>query len=426
MTVYEATQQRLKRIFDDFDNVYVSFSGGKDSGVMLNIVCDIARKIGRKFTVMYMDLEGMYKKTIDFVEIMLENNKDVFLEIHYICLPMLTTNAVSMYEPFWIFWEEAKKEKWIRPMPTYDYVININNHKFPFFYSGMTFEEFVLEYAKWQSESKKTACLVGIRTQESLNRWRAIFREDVNRYKDINYSVKITENCYNFYPIYDWKVKDIWIYNSKFNKPYNKLYDMFYQAGVPLHKMRVCEPYGDEQRVGLNLFKIIEPETWQKVVDRVSGANFGNIYVHSKAIGNNGAIILPKGHTWKSYCKFLLATLPKDTAEIYKRKFIKFIKYWIREGSPLSDEQINKLKGNEYVEITNRYSRRGKGDKFVVKFNSIPDTIIGDNSVDMLSWKRMCMAIIKNDTTCKSLSFSFTKKQLEARKLIMKKYQNLL
>ena len=34
MDVYEATEKRLKIIFDYFDYVYVSFSGGKDSGVL--------------------------------------------------------------------------------------------------------------------------------------------------------------------------------------------------------------------------------------------------------------------------------------------------------------------------------------------------------------------------------------------------------
>ena len=36
--VYEALQDRLKFIFDNFDNIYVSFSGGKDSGLLLNMV----------------------------------------------------------------------------------------------------------------------------------------------------------------------------------------------------------------------------------------------------------------------------------------------------------------------------------------------------------------------------------------------------
>ena len=37
MTVFEAAKKRIEFIFSEFDNVYVSFSGGKDSGVLLNL-----------------------------------------------------------------------------------------------------------------------------------------------------------------------------------------------------------------------------------------------------------------------------------------------------------------------------------------------------------------------------------------------------
>lgn len=180
-----------------------------------------------------------------------------------------------------------------------------------------------------------------------------------------------------------------------------------------------------KQKAGLNLFKILEPETWHKLIDRVSGANFGNIYCNTKATGAR-EIKLPAGHTWKSYCKFLLKTLPEQTRKAYTEKFIKFIQYWRKHGSPLEAEHIQELKPFSEIVITDNFSTRGKGNKHVVKFNSIPDTIIGDNSTDMLSWKRMCMAIIKNDIVCKSLSFSVTKYQMQKRKEIIEKYKSLL
>ena len=46
--VYEAAQRRLKAVFDTFDNIYVSFSGGKDSGVLLNLCVDFIRRNGLK------------------------------------------------------------------------------------------------------------------------------------------------------------------------------------------------------------------------------------------------------------------------------------------------------------------------------------------------------------------------------------------
>lgn len=427
--VYEAASERLDFIFSEFDNIYISFSGGKDSGVVVNMVFDYMRKnrINKKIGLVFIDLEAFYKKTIDFIDEMYLSNMDL-INPYWICLPMITTNSVSMYEPYWIFWEETKKERWVRPMPDHDFIIHRRNHPFDFYHEKITFEEFVVKFANWYVRKHgKTACLLGIRTDESLNRYRSIARQDKSSYKGKPYSTKICDGAYNFYPIYDWGVEDIWTYNGKYEKPYNRLYDLFYKAGVPLHKQRVCEPYGDEQKAGLNLFKVVEPETWTRVVDRVSGANFGNIYCGTKAIGNR-KINLPPGHTWKSYCKFLLETLPVETRKIYTEKFIKFIRYWNKHGSPIPNDHIIILERNMPEEIVNtrRFSNRGKGDKYVVKFKSIPDEAPFDNKTDMLSWKRMCMAILKNDITCQSLSFSITRKQIIRQNDLIAKYKELL
>lgn len=427
--VYEAAKERIAYIFENFEDIYISFSGGKDSGVMLNLVLDYMRtnNVNKKISVLFIDLEAFYKKTIDFIEKMLFENMDL-IEPYWICLPMLTTNAVSMYEPYWIFWDPEKKEKWVREMPQHNFVINLKNNPFDFYKKNMTFEEFVVSFGDWFARkhgNNQTACLVGIRCDESLNRYRAVFRKDKNSYNGKIYSTKVGANIYNFYPIYDWRVEDIWIYNGKFHKYYNSIYDLFYKAGVSLSKMRICEPYGDEQKAGLNLFKVIEPETWIKVVDRVSGANFGNIYCKTKALGAKKTT-LPNGHTWKSYCKFLLNTLPTETKKIYIKKFVKFIRYWNLVGSPTSDEDILQLDPKMIVN-TQQFSNRGTGDKYVIKFLEIPDVLPGlDNKTDFLSWKRMCMAILKNDITCQSLSFSITKRQILKQQELIQKYKEML
>jgi predicted phosphoadenosine phosphosulfate sulfurtransferase len=223
-------------------------------------------------------------------------------------------------------------------------------------------------------------------------------------------------------------VNDIWTYNGKLHKPYNHIYDLFYKAGVPLHKMRICEPYGDEQKAGLNMFRVIEPDTWFRVVDRVSGANFGNIYAGSKATGAK-RIKLPEGHTWKSFCKFLLKTLPKETRDVYVAKFVKFLRYWHQVGSPITADEIKLLEDlapNSFIN-TQTYSNRGKGDKEVVRAISIPDELPGlDNKSDFFTWKRLCMAILKNDICCASLSFSITKRQVLKQNELLKKYREEL
>ena len=67
--VYEAAQKRLSYIFENFDNVYVSFSGGKDSGVLLNMAAEFVRKNkpSAKLSVYHMDYEAQYDQTTDYV-----------------------------------------------------------------------------------------------------------------------------------------------------------------------------------------------------------------------------------------------------------------------------------------------------------------------------------------------------------------------
>lgn len=422
--VYEALKERLDFIFDEFPKLYVSFSGGKDSGTLLNACIDEARKRKRKIGVLFIDLEAFYQRTIDFVERMLNNNADI-IEPYWVCLPMESPNSLSYMQPTWVWWDKSKKPIWVREMPQNKWVINEDNNCFNFYKKNMPFEEFIKHFGAWYGKGDKTACLVGIRTDESLNRFRAI-AQDKETYKGCKYSTFIEENVYNFYPLYDWRVEDIWTYNAKFEKDYNKLYDLFYQAGVSVHKMRVDEPFGNEAKAGLNMFRVIEPKTWQKVVNRVSGANFGNIYSGQRIM--NAHYKLPKNHTWKSFTKFLLSTLPKETADNYRRKFIKFIKYWHRTGCPISDDMIKELedKYSDAIVNTHTFSVRGRGDKEVIKFKKILDEAQGlDNKDDICTWRRMAMCIIKNDFVCKSLSFSITKDLTKRQKEIMERYKNL-
>lgn len=421
--VYERAKKRISYIFDEFENVYVSFSGGKDSGVLLNMAIDEARRRGRRLGALFIDLEAFYKKTIEFVERMFSNNLDV-LDPCWVCLPMESPNSLSYLDPTWIWWDKAKEEIWVRPMPDNPWVVNESNSPFSFYKKNMPFEEFIKYYGDWYGKGGKTACLIGIRTDESLNRFRAIVADKAT-YKGKIYSTLVRNQTYNFYPLYDWRAEDDWVYNGKFGKDYNKLYDLFYKAGVSIYKMRVDEPFGNEAKAGLNLFRVIEPETWRRVVNRVSGANFGCIYQGNKIMSSKHP--LPKGHTWKSYTEFLLSTLPKETADNYRRKFEKFVRWWKEKGSPVEDSLLKTLEetAGDSIVNTHEFSKRGKGDKEVVKFKEILDENPVDRKDDILTWRRMAMCIIKNDYVCKGLSFSITKDLTKRQKEIMEKYKGL-
>jgi len=402
----------------------VSFSGGKDSGVVLNLFLDYMRKhnIKRKIGVLFIDLEAQYTMTIEYIKKMLTENGDL-IEPYWVCLPINLRNAVSMYEPFWCCWEPGLEDRWVRKMPD-DFPIIKDQKFFPFYRYRMEFEEFVPEFNKWFAQGKKSASVVAIRTDESLNRFRTIASASKERYKNFAWTTVVDENVVNVYPIYDWTVEDIWIANGKFGWKYNKLYDLFYKAGVPLSKMRICQPYGDDQRIGLDLFRVVEPDTWAKVVNRVSGANFGNIYCGTKALGYR-QVQLPPGHTWKSYTKLLLASLPPDVRANYIDRFKKFMLYWYRNGCGIADEEFDKLP--DCAVVTDELSTRGKKNKKVVRYKRIPDHIDGDFESKHLgpTWRRMAMCILKNDYLCKGLSFGQTKQQAERQKQLLEKYRNI-
>lgn len=423
--VYEASIERIDFIFKNFERIYLSFSGGKDSGVMLNLVLDYMRNnnITEKIGVLVVDLEGQYNLTIDYIKKTIESNLDL-IKPCWVCLPLNLRNATSVFEPFWTCWDKEHKDKWIREIPQESYVMNEDNHFFSFFKKNMEFEEFVPAFGEWFSKGKRTACLVGIRSDESLNRFRTIANKDKTTLKNQIWTTKVTDNVYNCYPIYDWKTEDIWIGNAKNNWEYNKLYDMFYKAGLPLSNQRICQPYGDDQRIGLNLYRIIEPQTWSKVVNRVSGANFGNIYCGNKILGYR-KISLPKGHSWKSYTKLLLSTLPDELSSHYKKKFIKFMRYWNKKGCPLKEEFRHKLP--EEAKILDKISTRGKKNKQLLVWKKIPDYLDDDFEQNKMAptWRRIAICILKNDHMCKTISFSQTKQQQERMKELLKKYKNI-
>lgn len=386
MDVLTAAKQRIAKVFDDFPRVYVSFSGGKDSSVMLHLVMEEAIRRNRKVGVLLVDLEGMYKITIEHIQAMYDLYAD-HIEPYWVCLPIRLRNAVSVFEPRWMCWEPGKENVWIRQPPS---MAITDETFFPFFRRGMEFEEFVPLFGKWYGGGKLTACFVGIRSDESLNRYRTI-KGKKSMFEGLQWTTWLGDGLYNIYPIYDWKVSDVWLYNTRYHKPYNKLYDYMHQAGLTPSQMRICQPYGDDQRKGLWLFHVIEPETWARVVARVNGANQGAMYVRETGdIMGNIKISKPEGHTWESFSHLLLESMPPQTKDHYEDKIAVFLHWWQAHGYPdgIPDEADVRLEAAKKVP----------------------------------SWKRICKALLRNDYWCKGLSFTQTKSEAyEKYKKVMKR-----
>lgn len=370
--VLTAARQRIAYTFDHFEKVYVSFSGGKDSTVMLHLVMDEAQHRQRSVGVLFIDLEGQYRITIDTVQQMLSHYAE-WIEPYWVALPIHLRNAVSAFEPFWLCWDPDAEPAWVRQPPTH--AITAHDH-FPFFHKGMEFEEFVPEFGRWYGQGQPCACIVGIRTDESLNRYRTIASVSKQMHNGRQWTTRVIESVYNIYPIYDWRTEDVWTYHARYpERIYNRLYDLMHKAGLSIHQMRICQPYGDDQRKGLWLFHLIEPDTWARVVARVNGANSGALYVQESGnMTGYRRVSKPAGHTWQSFAELLLSSMPPKTQEHFSNKIALFRKWWMDRGYPegIPDEADYKMEAEKLVP----------------------------------SWRRVVKSLLRNDYWCKGLSFT--------------------
>lgn len=396
--VLSAARRRIALAFDSTERAYVAFSGGKDSTVLLHLVMEEAIKRGRKVAVMISDLEAQYTATVKHVKATVEYYKD-HIDLHWMCLPLNLRNAVTNYEPQWQAWDPSKKDIWVRQPPAEAVT---DPAFYPWFQPGMEFEEIVVLFGQWYGRGSPsagddgnpipTAGFIGIRAQESLNRYMAVavWQKQDAMLNDWRWTTQIIDQVYNVYPLYDWRSEDIWRFHARFPElTHNAIYDKMHMAGVPLSQQRLCQPYGDDQRKGLWLYHIIEPETWPKLIARVNGVNSGALYVgESGNVSGYNKIKLPPGHNWKSFTNLLLQSLPAPTREHYLRNFKRFIKGWRRRGyDVIPDYAPAELEANSWAP----------------------------------SWRRMCKALLRNDWWCKGLGFTQPKSEAWMRYKLIKK-----
>lgn len=427
--VYEALQERLRFIFEEFDNVYVSFSGGKDSGLLLNLVMDYRRKHfpWKTIGIFHQDFEAQYTVTTEYVERTFERYKDE-AERYWVCLPMATRTALSSYEMYWYPWDDTKKEVWVREMPAHDYVIHMDNNPFTTYRYRMPQEDLAKQFGRWYRIAhgrRRTVCLLGMRADESLQRYSGFVNKKYG-YKEQCWISRQFKEVWCASPLYDWSTEDVWHAISLFHYDYNRLYDLYHMAGLKISQMRVASPFNDYSKDSLNLYRVLDPEIWVKLVGRVRGANFASIYGRTKAMGYRN-VTLPEGHTWKSYTMFLLDTLPVGLRNNYVKKFNTSIEFWHKTGGGLDEETIQELEEHGYQIRRNGVSNYTLNKKSRVIFlGKIPDhTDDIKSSKDIPSWKRMCYCILKNDHTCRFMGFGMTRQQQRRIDEIRRKYKSI-
>ena len=292
--VYDAALDRIRYCYKRFDNVVVSFSGGKDSTAVLNLTIEVARELKRlPVHTIFVDEEAIHPPTVEYVERVRELPE---VRLDWYCLPVKHRNACSNEQPFWYCWNSEERSLWVREMPSFA----LTEH--PQFKFGDSFQELMPRI--FPSEKGSVFVLTGIRTQESLRRFRVIATKKNDAFVT---SKAEGGNSYRGFPIYDWSSEDVWKLVEVKDYDYNRTYDIFNKTKLynKLLTQRVCPPYGEEPLRGLWVYAECFPDMWEKMLGRVKGVATAWRYANTELYSNWSK---PENISWQNYCRMVLET----------------------------------------------------------------------------------------------------------------------
>jgi len=314
-SVYEASLERINLLYDRFDFVFCSWSGGKDSSIALNLALKVATERNRlPLDLCFVDEECITPETVEYAE-RVRSRDDIKLK--WACLPIKHRNACSRTQPYWYPWLEADRDKWTREMPPWAITIN----DVPSFKIG---DHVLHDVAPmlYGPELGTVAEIRGIRAQESIRRLQSVTKR-----KTDNWIIQTPINNY-FYPtspIYDWTTEDVWVAPQKFGWDYNRTYDVLALAGVPPSLQRCTPPFGEEPLQKLWTYQVCWPEMWHKMINRVDGVATAGRYGLTDLYGNKPKEP-PPNMSWKDWCYSLLELYPLNERKQIATNITEIIK----------------------------------------------------------------------------------------------------
>lgn len=321
-----ASRERISMLFDNFETINVSISSGKDSTVLFWLALQEARKRDRSIIAFFQDQEAEYAASVELIEIMMQE-KNVIPAWYQV--PIYMTNSTSYEDYFLYAWEEG--QEWVREK--HSLAIHSINEDYP--------KRFYSFFDWYEKKNTNAAYLIGIRADESLNRYRAVKKK--GGWNGLKWST-LKGDVKKFYPIYDWGVYDIWRFIYDFNLPYNKIYDLMYKSNYSIYnRMRVSNLIHEKSYKSLEDLPKFEPETFNKLCKRISGISTAQRYASEKLIFSNKQ--LPEHYNkWEDFKIFLLDNIPNIE---HKLKFTnRFSKQPNTEN--IYQKQVGQLLINDY------------------------------------------------------------------------------
>ena len=332
VNVFEAGCERIKYLFNSFDNVVVNFSGGKDSTCILNMTLKIAKELDKKVIVNFYDEEAIHPPTIEYVKRVSEIKE---VTLNWYCLEFKHRNACSIEHPYFYGWDKNETHLWVREMPDLDCVIS----EHPNFKKGQSWQTFSETLAN--KSDGTTVTLTGVRTQESFRRMKAVSTKKNDNYISRNGHTAIA------HPIYDMSSEDVWLCVKKFGWDYNRTYDIMNQTKLfeGYLAQRVCPPFGEESLRGLWMYSQCFPDMWHKMLNRCPGVATAWRYANTDIYGY-GNVEKPSSTTYKKWSNILIDSYETEEVILVKQNINSIIKrHYDKTNDKIPDESPHPLTG---------------------------------------------------------------------------------
>ena len=331
-SVLDAALDRTRELYARFDRIVVSFSGGKDSTVVLNLALQVAREMGRlPLEVHFYDEECISPDTEDYL---LRVRAQPDIALMWWCVPIRHRNACSRAQPYWYCWNPDERGVWVRPMPACALAT------MPGFERGMMIPD--CSHLPFVSNAQTVAMLRGIRTQESLRRLVMTTTRTVDNY------IHQSPNARNVWlcdPVYDWRFEDVWVAPALFGWDYNSTYDRFEAMGLPHNQQRVCPPFGEEPLGLLHMWAVCYPDLWHRMIARVPGAATAARYALTELYGTN-LKAPPEGLTWREWTWRIIDLYGEPWRSRVARTLRQAIRlHQSKTGRPISDAVADPMSG---------------------------------------------------------------------------------
>lgn len=273
--VVKAAEIRITNVFNNGLPVFMSFSGGKDSLCMAQLVYNLVQR-GKinpsQMVVQFIDEEAIFpciEKTVKnwrkrFI-LMGAKFEWYCLEVrHYNCF-----NELSNDESF-ICWDREKEAVWVRQPPSFA----IRSH--PLLKPRVeTYQDFL------PRTCQSGITMTGIRTAESVQRLQNI--------AIMTRAGKTMTAKHQIFPIYDWTNNDVWLYLLNEHVEIPDIYLYLWQAGTRKGQLRVSQFFSIDTARSLVKMNEYYPDLMERVIRREPNAYLAALYWDSEMFGRNSA-----------------------------------------------------------------------------------------------------------------------------------------